>query len=305
LRAGADDYLVKPFSARELLARVGGLIELSRVRREAERDLRAAVAREEAARVEAEAAVRARDEFLSVAAHELKTPITSLSGTAQLQLRRLDLTGQLDPDQVARAYRLFAQQSAKLVALINQLLDVSRIAVGKLALQTGPEDVGALVREVADLARGRSERHPIVVRAAGPVIASVDRLRLEQVITNLLDNAIKYSPKGGDIHVEIDPPSGGLVAIRVRDHGLGIAPEHRAHIFERFYQVHRDPSLAGMGLGLYVSREIVELHGGRIRAEFPPDGGSCFVVELPLAEADARRGPQDGAPAGSDGERST
>ncbi len=114
--------------------------------------------------------------------------------------------------------------------------------------------------------------------------ATVDPLRLEQVVANLLDNAIKYSPDGGQIDVELREDQGGSATIAVRDRGLGIPIEDREHIFDRFYQGHDRTSLtgiAGMGLGLYISRQIIELHGGTIRAEFPPGGGTRFVVRVP------------------------
>jgi two-component system, OmpR family, phosphate regulon sensor histidine kinase PhoR len=103
------------------------------------------------------------------------------------------------------------------------------------------------------------------------------------VINNLLDNAIKYSPQGGEIAVTLTEPRPGEVELSVRDHGLGIRPEKRPQIFERYYQAHGDGFRSGMGLGLYITREIVELHGGAIQAEFPEDGGSRFIVRLPVA----------------------
>ena len=116
-------------------------------------------------------------------------------------------------------------------------------------------------------------------------MASVDPVRFEQVIANLLDNAIKYSPDGGPIELELTRPSAASVQLAVRDHGLGIAPERRSQIFDRFYQAHGEGYRSGMGLGLYISRQIVELHGGELWAEFPPDGGSRFVVRLPVRMA--------------------
>ena len=101
-------------------------------------------------------------------------------------------------------------------------------------------------------------------------------------MTNLLDNAIKYSPNGGAVEVVLRQPTATLIELSIRDHGMGVAPEKRHHIFERFYQAHEEPGNRGMGLGLFVSRQIVELHGGHITAEFPEDGGTRFVVRLPL-----------------------
>jgi signal transduction histidine kinase len=124
--------------------------------------------------------------------------------------------------------------------------------------------------------------HTITLAAPPSLEAEVDPLRLEQVLTNLLENAIKYSPEGGPIEVAVSRSADEALEIAVRDHGLGIPPEKRARIFERFYQAHGDGHRSGLGLGLYISCEIVELHGGGITVEFPPDGGSRFIVRLPL-----------------------
>jgi len=112
--------------------------------------------------------------------------------------------------------------------------------------------------------------------------ARVDALRLDQVLTNLLDNAVKFSPDGGAIAVGVAPLDDGAVELSVRDHGLGIPPERRDRIFERYYQAHAAGHRSGLGLGLHICRQIVELHGGDIRAEFPPGGGTRFVVRLPV-----------------------
>ncbi len=139
-----------------------------------------------------------------------------------------------------------------------------------------------------------SGRFPLRVDADGPVPVAVDPLRLEQVVTNVLDNAVKYSPAGGAVDVRVTVPRPGLARITVRDHGLGIPAADRGRVFERFHRVHAGnpgeagPVVGGIGLGLYIARQIVELHGGEIRAEFPADGGSRFVVRLPLPRETAR-----------------
>src|SRR5207249_10538132 len=110
--------------------------------------------------------------------------------------------------------------------------------------------------------------------------AYVDPLRIDQAITNLVDNAIKYSPDGGEIRVDLAQPTKDTIEIAVTDRGIGIAPEHRSRIFERFYRAHGAYHLAGIGLGLYITRQIVELHGGQVHAEFPDEGGTRFVIQL-------------------------
>ncbi len=228
---------------------------------------------------EAQAAICDRDEFLSVAAHELKTPITSLRGFAQLTLRGLDRRGAVDPERLRQALQVIDQQSDKLSTLVARLLDVSRIDAGRLSLTPRRTNLARLLAEVVAELRGNSERHTILLDVPASLHTTVDPLRLEQVVTNLIDNAIKYSPAGGQIDVTLSSEDDGTCSISVRDRGIGIPPEQHERIFDRFYQVHTH--FGGMGLGLYISREIVHLHGGTIQAESAPDRGARFVVSLP------------------------
>jgi signal transduction histidine kinase len=234
---------------------------------------------------EARAAVSIRDEFLSVAAHELKTPMTSLRGYAQLLAREFERGGPSNADRARRAAWTIQVQSDKLARLVAQLLDVSRLQSGKLSIECKQSDVSELLREVVDTARTQLKEHTLVARLPHELWASIDPLRVEQVVTNLIDNAIKYSPEGGEIDITLGCDlATNAVQLTVRDHGVGVPLEHRAHIFDRFYQAHAGgalTSMAGMGLGLYISRQIVELHGGTIEAHFPEDGGTQFVVTLP------------------------
>ncbi|MBI4492398.1 MAG: response regulator [Chloroflexi bacterium] len=231
---------------------------------------------------EAQAAVRARDDFLSVAAHELKTPVTALRGFAQLAVRQVDGQGSVDPARVQQALHVIDQQSAKLARLVAHLLDRSRIEAGKLELDRQVTDLTSLVEGVVAAAQLSISRHTLVVQAPPSLPSLVDPLRLEQVVANLVDNAVKFSPAGGQIDIELSTPDAGTVRLAVRDRGLGIPPEHRAHVFDRYYQAHARGHAGGMGLGLYISRQIVHLHGGELAAEFPPDGGTRFVVTLPI-----------------------
>ena len=229
---------------------------------------------------EARQAVRARDEFLSVAAHELKTPLTGLRGFAQLTLRRLARDGAFDPAETRRAMEVIDQQSLRLTHLVEQLLDVSRIEAGQLRLRREVTELAGLVEGAVAFAHARYSQQPIVVHCE-PVRALVDPLRLEQVLANLLDNACKFNLGSLPIEVELSAHD-GTVALSVRDHGVGIAPEDRERIFERFYPAETGRPTAGMGLGLYLSQRIVSLHGGHIAVDCPPDGGARFVVTLPL-----------------------
>ena len=254
-------------------------------RKRAEEQLRAALVAEQAARREAEAALRVRDEFLAIAAHELRTPLTGLSGHAQLVLRKLKRDGQLEPERIIQALEVIAGQTDKLSRLLNQLLDISRLEAGKLAIERQPTDLVILVEQAVAAAQARDERHTIVCTAPAALVASVDPLRLEQVLVNLLDNASKHSPDGGRIDVRLAQSASATLDVSVRDYGSGIPPETRAQIFERFFQAHAHGHRNGLGLGLYISRQIVELHGGDIHADFPADGGTCFVVRLPIEPA--------------------
>jgi excisionase family DNA binding protein len=252
-------------------------------RKGAEERLRVALAAERAAREAAEAALRVRDEFLSIAAHELKTPLTSLMGHAQLIQRRIERTRTSEPERVVPGLRAIAGQATKLSRLINQLLDISRLEAGRLRLERQPADLASLVEQVVAGARVRIDRHTIALDLPPSLPIEADALRLEQVLTNLLDNAVKYSPDGGAIEVIVSQPEAAAAELSVRDHGLGIPPEMRGRIFERYYQAHDKGHMSGLGLGLYISRQIVELHGGTIHAEFPSDGGTRFAVRLPVA----------------------
>lgn len=244
-------------------------------RKHTEERLRAALASEQAA-------LRLRDEFLSIAAHELKTPLTTLSAHAQLLLRHTEREGHLDPQKAVQSLEIITRRASKLSQLINQLLDVTRLEDGKLILEREPTDLKLLVEEIVSDARAFNGHHTITLDLMAPTKVRVDPLRIEQVLTNLLDNAIKYSPDHRSIEVALSQPVSEVVELSVRDHGPGISPEKRGQIFERFYQAHRNGHRSGWGLGLYISRQIVELHGGQIRCQFPPDGGTRFVVRLPI-----------------------
>jgi PAS domain S-box-containing protein len=230
---------------------------------------------------EAQQAIQARDEFLSIAAHELKTPITSLRGFAQLNLRIFRKAITPDLTRLEQGLQVIDEQAEKLSRLIMQLLDISRVEAGKLKLDQQMTDISQLIRHIVMRAQASTDKHQLVVQAPPTVSALVDGLRIEQVISNLIDNAIKYSPNGGPITITLSTPDDQRLQIVIMDQGLGVPPSQRPYIFDRFYRAHADKQFGGLGLGLYISRQIVELHGGSIRAEFPDEGGTHFIVELP------------------------
>jgi PAS domain S-box-containing protein len=191
-------------------------------RRQLEQQREELLERERQARAASEAAVRARDEFLSIASHELRSPLATVKGHAQMVLRRLDRDGELEPKRAAEALRAIACQSDNLHRLIDQLLDVSRLEVGKLELERQTIDVVAVVKQAVSNARARGDGHVISLAAPQSVEAEVDPLRLEQMLTNLLDNAIKYSPEGGAIGVAVSLPTNDTLELAIRDHGPGV-----------------------------------------------------------------------------------
>jgi signal transduction histidine kinase len=293
---GAIDYIPVPVIPEILRAKVSVLSDLYRKTRQLEElnhelerrveertaALEAAMAGEREARIAAEAATQARDEFLSVAAHELKTPLTGLRATAQIIARKIRKSDVEVPPWLSNGLRTIDEQSGRLTRLIGQLLDVTRLDQSKLTLERPATDIAALAEQLVASFTARTTRHRIVLTSEREVIADVDPESVEQVLSNLLDNALKYSPEGGRICVEVGRIDEGHIFIAVRDHGIGIPPERRASIFERFYQAHADDHRSGLGLGLYISQQIVAQHDGEIIAEFPPDDGTRFVVRLPV-----------------------
>ncbi|KYF88776.1 hypothetical protein BE17_38275 [Sorangium cellulosum] len=240
---------------------------------------------ERRSRAAAEEATRLRDEFLLVASHELRTPLTSL----QLSIQSLEqrLSRGMDAGRVRSAVALSSRQIKRLATLIDMLLDVSRIQAGRLELNRAPVDLRELVTEIVahlgdQLAQSGST---LAVRVEQPVIGWWDPYRLEQVVTNLLTNAIKF---GEHAPIEIAITGEDRVArLSVADHGIGIPAEVQAHLFERFRRGVSSRHYGGLGLGLYIARTIVEAHGGRICLSSEVGRGSTFCVELPLSTESA------------------
>ncbi len=246
---------------------------------ERERSVRALHATEVLLRQAEEDKVAARDEFLSIAAHELRTPLTALRLASESFVREVDQGREVRPERLRTLAALVAERSVRLAELVAHLLDTVRIQTGRADdLHRSEQDMLALASRVATETQARTSRHRIEVRGTPPIVASVDPLRIEQVVRNLLDNAVKFSPSG-EIAIDVSADD-GHIELRVRDHGPGIPAEHRAKIFDRFYQA-RGNGADGLGLGLHLSRHIVELHGGTIAAEFPGDGGTAILVRLP------------------------
>jgi signal transduction histidine kinase/CheY-like chemotaxis protein len=238
-------------------------------------------ATEQRLRAVAEESARLREEFLSIATHELRTPLTSLRGYIQLAHQALD-RGQ--HDRLRATLRTALHQSDRLATLIGQLLDASQANAGTLTIAPTPTDASEIVGAVVEAARLANETHRWAVEIEPGLHANLDPVRFEQVLVNLIDNAMKFSPAGGTITIRF-AAEGADLRLEVTDQGLGIAPAHLDRIFERFYRAHEDRGLGGLGLGLYITRQIVERHGGNVRVASEPGGGTTFTVTVPRSSA--------------------
>ena len=282
MEAGADDYLVKPFSARELLARVEAHLNLQRIRRESEAAVLKMMAREHEARESAELANRIKDDFLAMLSHELRTPLNAIVGWTHLLKG-----GKLSERDRERGIDVIERNAAAQRAIIDELLDISRIVTGKLKLDPKPVELSSVIDSAIDAVRPAADRKNIKIftsldRNAGLVMG--EAVRLQQVIWNLLSNAVKFTPDYGRVEIELKS-AGKDVQVVVRDTGEGIEREFLPHIFERFRQADTSSKRVhgGLGLGLSIVSSLVTMHGGEVLAASDGKGkGATFVVTLPL-----------------------
>jgi signal transduction histidine kinase len=332
LREGAYDYMLKPADVEELRATVARGIE----RRRLGEQLHARVADLEAAnrtinelneglqdriaQATAELQARVRDldqaqadlrssfeklqeldklksQFLSIASHELKTPITAMSGFVQIGVRRIkrrlaagrpnEADWKKEEETLLEQLEVVQRQTSKLARLVDELLDVSRIESGRLELRVTDVDLPELAAEVMRRHQLMATKHDLHLEydPDQKLAVRADRDHLEQVLNNLLGNAMKYSPDGGTVEVAVARSGDQVVELTVRDHGIGIRPTELARVFGLFYRspdrLARD--VGGMGLGLYITKEIVDRHNGRIWAESEPGKGTTFHVALPAS----------------------
>src|SRR5205085_2235668 len=232
----------------------------------------------------AEEASRLKDEFLAVLSHELRTPLNTVLGYTRM-LRRDDQ--RMSNEQRDRAMDALERNAEALNRLVNDVLDTSRIVTGKLRLSLETCSVASIVTDAIDTIRPSAEAKEIAVHSQVEGVPSVlgDPDRLQQVIWNLMSNAIKFTPKGGTVTIRAHRRNGSVHLV-VRDPGIGIAREHLPYVFQRFWQAHTGASreFAGLGIGLALARHLVEMHGGSIRVESPGVGGGAeFTVVLPAA----------------------
>jgi PAS domain S-box-containing protein len=229
-----------------------------------------------------------KDDFISMASHELKTPVTSIKGFTQLLVRRFQRLG--DEESLRFLSRMDTQLN-KLTKLISDLLDLSKIQAGRLEYREEPFELDQLVEEVIENVQGTTSTHALVLDVSAPeqhVCILGDRDRVGQIFINLLTNAIKYSPKADRILIQVTQ-EGDNAVVRVQDFGVGIAPKYQEQIFERFYQINEldVKTYPGLGIGLYISKEIVERHHGHISVSSQKGKGTTFSVFLPLFHEEA------------------
>lgn len=272
LQAGADDYVTKELLQGELLHR---MIRYAIERRKAEQE-RERLLREQIIRDEREAR---RNEFTSMVVHELKTPLSSLKGYAQLLSRRNKRTG--DEQTAQLAYKI-DQQATRLAGLIEDLLDISRIEGGKLQLRQSEFNFDELVNEVIESVQLTTENHTLIKEGSVEKLVCADRERISQVLTNLLTNAIKYAPLAENILVKLSADAQSVTAC-VQDFGPGIPKEQQTAIFEPFYRAERpnQRNVAGLGLGLAISADLIKRHQGRLWVESEEGHGATFCFTLP------------------------
>ncbi len=261
LRSGAVDYLTKPISVERVTARVRGAIERRRLLREMD---------------------SMHSTFTSMLVHDLRSPLTVITGYLQL----LEFSASALPPSNRRYLASIRDACTRMIALISDILDVSKLEAGKLTLARERLDLAALVGEIVDRMRPVADQQQVALgfRAGAPTAVDADAGRLEQVVMNLLSNALKFTPPGGRIAVEVWE-DGGAAHVAVVDSGPGIPPAEMPLLFEKFSQTTTGKRARGpgTGLGLVICRHLVEAHGGRIHAESEPGHGARFVFRLPRA----------------------
>jgi PAS domain S-box-containing protein len=299
---GPDDLAL----AEELARRVALAIDNARLHREVQEQMASlaelnaelretATARDQAV-VELERALRTRDDFLGAAAHDLRTPLAAIQGQAQLLRRRAARSGTAEADATVGGLLKIEASVGRMTAMINELIDLTRLQFGQsLPLDHESVELVGLVRQVAAEWQQTTERHQLKVETDLPTLyGEWDQVRLERVLANLVDNAIKYSPNGGEIGLTVMTENNGTgdwAVVSVRDQGLGIPATALPRLFERFHRAENVVGrIGGTGIGLALARHTIESHGGTIAVESQETVGSTFTIRLPLAAESAHLG---------------
>lgn len=277
---GAVDFLYKPLDPHAVRSKVSAFVDLFRQRQELQ-DAKAQLQR----------AVSMRDDFMSMIAHELRNPLNSVYLQAQLRRKMLDSPQPPDPQAMKKMVERDERQIRSMVRLLDDMLDVSRARTGKLAIVPAPFDLVASAQAVVDAIQEQAAGDGVTLTLAAPDSLPLvgDEFRIEQVITNLLTNALRYGqnkPVAVAVGVREEVPE---AFVSVRDQGMGIAPEDQERIFDQFERTESAAQVAGLGLGLYIARQIAQAHQGRLEVRSAPGEGAEFILSLPL--------PASGSPA--------
>jgi signal transduction histidine kinase len=295
---GAVDFLYKPLDGYAVKSKVSVFVDLHRQRQQTQRQLLALeesrrqqqvlLGELQAAKVDLQNALQMRDDFMSLVAHELRTPLSALSIDVQVRQKHLEKgnTSMFGPEQLSGMFAKYRRQSQSMTRLIEDMLDVSRIRNGKLSIRPATTDLSRLLdRLVGDFPRQDSDS-TITLRVEPGVTGFWDEFRIEQVVINLLSNALRYgSGKPVEVGLQATPET---ARISVRDWGIGIAPCAQQRIFEPFVREANRAAHTGLGLGLYITKQLVEAHEGTITVESREGEGSVFTVVLPLGKPEAQ-----------------
>lgn len=295
---GAVDFLHKPLDTHAVRTKVSVFVDLYRQRKalsiqlqelERSRQEQEALLEElRSTQTELQRAVKMRDEFMSIVSHELRTPLNGL--ILETQLRKLQLgkdnAEAFSLDKLRAMNARDERQIMSLIRLIEDMLDISRIRTGKLSIRPARFDLAQLMRNVVENFSSQFALSQCVLSLSAdePVVGLWDEFRVEQVVTNLLTNAMRYG-RAEPVHISVRTDQDAAY-VAVRDHGIGISVEDQQRIFLQFERAADNTVMSGLGLGLYISEQIVKAHGGAIRLQSEPGQGSCFEVVLPFAGVD-------------------